>query len=122
MTQVVQVRVEWDGSLDEMGDRIVTYGEQVLDAVRRIAEYFEPVLESYAKQNAPWRDRTGNARQSLHTFTRNLAEEAVALYLAHGMDYGIWLEVRWSGKYAIIWPTLEAHLEAISAMLHEVFS
>jgi hypothetical protein len=28
------------------------------------------------------------------------------LILLHSMPYGIWLEVRWSGRYAIIGPTM----------------
>ena len=32
--------------------------------------------------------------------------EAFELLLAHSVYYGIWLEVRFSGRYAIIMPTI----------------
>ena len=113
--------VTWTG-VEDMQRNMEVYAGQVLEAILAVAEYFEPVLESYAKHNAPWTDRTGNARQTLNTVTEALAEEIVALYLQHGMDYGKWLEIRWAGRYAIIWATIEAHLDEIGSMLRRMFS
>lgn len=66
----------------------------------------EPKAESYARQNAPWTDRTGNARAGL--FAKHQATPMVEhrLVVYHTMPYGYWLEVRWSGRYAIIGPTI----------------
>jgi hypothetical protein len=65
----------------------------------------EPIGTSYARQNAPWRDRTGNARNGL--FARHISDplNSHTLVVYHSMPYGFWLEVRWSGRYAIIGPT-----------------
>ena len=115
------VRVQWSG-VDEMCRRMDAYADQVLSAIEQVATYFEQALEGYAKQNAPWTDRTSNARQGLHSFSQALGRETVALYLAHGMDYGIYLETRFQGRYAIIWPTIEAHLDEIGRMLRRVFA
>lgn len=61
----------------------------------------------YAKQNAPWTDDTGNARAGLFAKARPInGGESFELLLAGSVPYQIWLEVRWSGKYAIIMPTL----------------
>jgi hypothetical protein len=62
--------------------------------------------EQYAKENAPWEDQTGDARDGLtgqaqFTFTK------YKIILYHTVDYGIWLEIRWDGKFAIIMPTIE---------------
>lgn len=64
-------------------------------------------VESHAKSNAPWADRTGAARAGL---TSRVYEEGgeVVLELAHTVDYGVWLETIQSGRFAIIMPTLEA--------------
>lgn len=67
---------------------------------------FARKVEEYAKDNAPWDDRTGDARDGL----KAVGEQRLVTYtitLFHTVDYGIWLEVRWDGKYAIILPTLE---------------
>lgn len=75
-------------------------------AVDIVFDYFEAQASSYARENAPWVDRTGNARNGLaakHVATP-MVEHVLVIY--HTMPYGIWLEVRWSGRYAIIGPTM----------------
>ena len=68
--------------------------------------YFEPKMENYAKLNAEWTDRTGNARNGLAA--RSGADGKTRfIVLFHQVPYGIWLEVRFSGKYAIIMPTID---------------
>jgi hypothetical protein len=64
-------------------------------------------VEYYAQTNAPWHDRTGMARDGLNA---SVFEEDgnIVLELAHGVEYGYWLEVIQDGQYAIIMPTLEA--------------
>lgn len=63
-------------------------------------------IEAYAKDNAPWDDRTGDAREGLTAEAyHDGSKHGVVLY--HTVDYGIWLEIRWSGTYAIILPTIE---------------
>lgn len=112
--------VEWQG-VDQMMRRLTDYGNAVHQAVYSVAQYWQPVIETYAKENASWVDRSGNARQTLHAFVETLARNTVALYLAHGMDYGIWLEIANGGAYAIIWDTLSAHFEKIATMLKGIF-
>jgi hypothetical protein len=69
-------------------------------------DHMESVAETRMRDNAPWTDRTGNARNGLtakHEFTPMVKHELV---LFHTMPYGFWLEVRWNGRYAIIGPTM----------------
>ena len=69
-------------------------------------------IEEYMKANAPWQDRTGMARDGL---TAEYVEEGHKhmIYLYHTVDYGIWLEIRWNGRYAIIEPTVHEYSPAI---------
>lgn len=113
--------IEWSGD-KEMLQRLTTYGQNVKLAQHRVAEYFAPIVETEAKQNAPWTDRTGNARQGLHGFVEDLSASVVAITLAHGVSYGIFLELRNQGRYAIIMPTLEANYQPVYDMLKEIFS
>lgn len=113
-------RVTWEG-VDGIQAALDDYGRKIHQAAYDIADYFAPVLETYAKENAVWTDRTANARQTLRGWADELGNDAAVLYLAHGMEYGKWLELRWSGRYAILWPTIEAHLSEITAMLQQVF-
>lgn len=66
----------------------------------------EADAETYMRTNAKWTDNTGNARAGL--FATHQGEPMVIhrLVMYHTMPYGYWLEVRWSGKYAIIGPAM----------------
>ena len=70
-------------------------------------------IEQAAKSNAPWQDQTGQARQMLYT---EISSEGavVVVTLAHGVDYGYWLETIQSGAYAIIMPTLEEYADQVA--------
>lgn len=56
---------------------------------------------------APWHDRTGNARRNLHAWSTPFGA-VVYFYVAHGVPYGIQLELGYAGRYAVLWPTLRA--------------
>lgn len=113
--------VRWEG-FDNMQRRLNEYERRINQIIRQVAQYWQAVFESYAKENAPWQDQTGNARQSLHSFIEELSGDMVRLYLSHGVDYGIYLETKYAGRYAIIWPTIQRHIEPIRQMLQGIFS
>lgn len=75
-------------------------------AVDLVFDRYEAEAETYARTQAPWTDRTGNARAGL--FAQHEADHMVKheLIIYGTMPYTFWLEVRWSGKYAIIGPTM----------------
>ena len=62
--------------------------------------------EAYMKLNRPWTDRTGMAKTMLNTKVSQPNENTIRLTLAHGVDYGIWLELAHEKNYAIIAPTV----------------
>lgn len=61
-------------------------------------------MEAFARANAPWTDRTGDARGGLAGEAFADAGQ-VGAAIVHSVDYGIWLENRWENRYAIIGPT-----------------
>ena len=63
---------------------------------------------AYAKANAPWQDRTGDARRGLDVGVESDGD-SIILQLYHTVDYGLWLEVIENGQYAIIMPTLQGY-------------
>lgn len=48
-------------------------------------------LKGYAMVNAPWKDRTGHARQTIHSGVEDEGDRLI-LYLSHGKEYGTYLE------------------------------
>jgi hypothetical protein len=64
-------------------------------------------VQDYMKQHAPWTDRTGQARRSLNTSVGR-TNTGYRITLAHGVDYGIWLELAHEKRFAIIEPTIQS--------------
>ena len=64
-------------------------------------------LEDSAKMNRPWTDRTGHAKQRLHAGVQEIPDKGFKLSLAHGVDYGIWLELAHEKRFAIIDKTIK---------------
>lgn len=72
-------------------------------------------LSGYAKLNAPWKDRTGHTRQSIHSGVDRNGSKFV-LYLSHGQAHGGYLEkgtgihgpkrrsIKPVNKKALYWP------------------
>lgn len=93
--------------------------ERIIRGIQAAAHYTAPLAESHMRENAPWTDRTGNARNGLraHVVTGGTK---TAIVLHHSVPYGVFLEVRWGGKYAVIEPTIHAmvptFIKAISVM------
>lgn len=63
-------------------------------------------MEAYAKQHRPWKDQTGNARQRLKG-SWSKEGSSYKIQIAHGVSYGVWLEVKNERRYAILKPTVE---------------
>lgn len=74
-------------------------------AIRLFANTAASKLEDSAKENRPWTDRTSSARLRMKgkAFKVN---NGYKLELAHGVNYGVWLELANEGKYAIIDKTI----------------
>lgn len=100
-----------------MGKRSVFEFDSLSPAMKRLLPAIDAAVDiafdvaeaqaaSYARDNAPWVDRTSNARNGLMAKHNAVPMVKHTLVIYHTMPYGIWLEVRWSGRYAIIGPTM----------------
>lgn len=75
-------------------------------AIRMLAEQGALQLQNSARENRKWTDRTGHARQRLTGYVGKIPE-GYRITLAHGVDYGIWLELANEKRFAIIPQTIE---------------
>lgn len=75
-------------------------------AIRMYAEQGALKLQNFAKENRKWTDRTGHARQRLNGSVGRISN-GYRITLAHGVDYGIWLELAHEKKYSIIPQAIE---------------
>jgi len=76
--------------------------------------------EQIAKDNAPWKDRTGDARKLLKGKVIDDGDN-LGFALIHRVEYGKHLETANSGKYAILKPTIEALRAGFFATASQVF-
>ena len=106
MARAASFSMHWEGDLTEQ--RVQQIGPRIKRAMVAAANRTAPQAESYMRSNAPWTDRTGNARNGLRAQVV-VDTNSVAIVLHHSVPYGIWLEVRWSGRYAIIEPTIQQY-------------
>lgn len=61
--------------------------------------------QNYMRENAPWTDRTGNARGGLFAqYVNDGDSHTIVMY--HTMPYGVYLEFKDGGRYKIIEPAL----------------
>lgn len=96
--------ISWD--LGELSGNLNGVDSQVRKAMVAATEYIAPQAESWAKSNAKWTDQTGNARNGLTGRASRPTDNSAIVTIAHSVPYGIWLEVRWAGRYRIIEPTV----------------
>lgn len=77
-------------------------------AIRMYSETAALKLQNYMRDNAPWTDRTGDARKRL-TGTVYKVSNGYQIILSHGVNYGIWLELAHEKRFAIIQPTIQVN-------------
>lgn len=101
---VANKSISWDDSA--VVSKLKTFNAKADRFLTAATAYHATKATKYARANAPWTDQTTNARNGL--FAR--AERDVPSYriiVGHSVPYGAWLEVRWSGRYQIIRPTID---------------
>lgn len=81
------------------------HGLVVYHVIKQIIDNNFIGMENYARQSAPWTDRTGDARRSIASVDDS-TKDIIRYWLKIDVDYGIWLEVSNQGKYRILVPTM----------------
>jgi len=95
-------------SLNEIFANLDRWHAEKIAGVEAVGRNISAKAEGQAKRDRPWKDRTSNARQGLHGGTGWDSATAFIIYLAHSVDYGPYLELANSGKYAVIEKTLNS--------------
>lgn len=98
-------------NLGEMSERLKTQLQVLGQATGQ-------KIQEYAQENAPWTDRTGDARQRLK-YNSEINENGLTISILHQMEYGIYLELCNNEKYAILKNSRDAMLpEFLDAVKH----
>ena len=73
-------------------------------------------MKSYAQANAPWTDRTGNARGGLD-YDCKWEGTTLDISVFHTVDYGIWLEIAHAQRFAILQDARNSQVETFKNMI-----
>lgn len=90
-----------------------SYEEYVIQVVFEMLRQRAPEITAWMKANAPWTDRTGNARRSLIAEAMAaVGQKVLALELRYGprggeVEYAKYLEYSHAGRYSIIAPAID---------------
>lgn len=79
-------------------------------------------LQSYMMQHRPWTDRTGQAKATLNARVSKPSAHIIRITLAHGVSYGIWLELAHGKKYAIVKPTIDSQAQKTFQQFNNLIS
>lgn len=113
---------EWQVSPEQAFNAMTNqYVQDIRAAIAGVLLRFEPEVESWLKNNAPWTDRTGNLRQSMWAEFQQFALD-LALVFDYGLDYGVFLELGNSGAYAVTGPALDYFAPRIWAEIERLFA
>jgi len=126
---------------------IERYGQRALVAVHAVATYWGQRCQDDARRNAPWEDRTGNARSGLFFAVDGFGmppitgfvptpaqaqmtdvtvergrKDLLIVCLGHTCFYGRFLELSMGGRYAIVMSTIERNLPELESMLRTLLA
>lgn len=137
--------IQWITPPENLARNIEDYGQRVLIAVHAVAVYIGQEMANQGRLNAPWEDRSGNARSGLFyavdgfdletivgqvppdaaqlntdSVTVSGSREELIIAFSHTVFYGKFLELSNGGRYAIIMSTIQQHLPQLETMLNDL--
>lgn len=111
--------IQWTNTI-QITQNMSRYGDAIKDAMLAIGEYNAPRMEADAKHEANWQDHTGHARGTLNAQVWQTDNgDVTIIQLSHGVFYGIFLEVRNQGRYAIVIPMMQRYYPIVWKMVEE---
>lgn len=116
--------VKWKG-MDELKTKVGSMPNATGRILTAITQYHAASARGKMKANAGWIDRTGNARNGLDAQAfgpagRKTGEYGIVLY--GQVEYQIYLETKFDGRYAIILPTLQIEGTEMMKTVADLFS
>lgn len=110
-------RILWTNPPEHLAAKVAALGPAFAGALGVVGATVAFAGEARAKADAPWTNRTGAARAGLHG-TSAVDGTSLEVVLAHGVDYGVWLELANQGRYAVIPGTLQVMSADLENQLH----
>jgi len=103
------VKIDASELLEGLASMSIRLADKIENAMQSVAAD----MESDAKRDAPWTDRTGNARRTMEGFVLTDEDNNPLIGIAGHMSYSPDLELRHGRRYAILVPTVERYIPNI---------
>ena len=138
--------IVWVRPPSALAQDFADYGNRVEAALYAAANAWGQHIQDQARANAPWTDRTANARTGLFyavdglgmgevvgdisaaakalmkdTSVESAGRNEIIIVLAHTVFYGKFLELSRGGQNAIIMSTIEANLPALEQLIRRAY-
>jgi len=68
----------------------------------------QSLVVAYAKGNHPYTDRTSNLTKSIAPGRVTVGRNSINGEVVANMEYAAYVERRWGGRYAYLWPAMKA--------------
>lgn len=114
MPTIMEFRAE---GLQELLAKTEGLAEAAEAAMRIAAGEIAGYLEGYAKEHHPWQRRSGDTQGTTQGTEKQLAPYIFEVILSAGMGYDLFLELCRAGKWAWLWPAIEANESRICEIL-----
>lgn len=116
---MARVRVHYEDR--ELHSGLREYKRHVDEMLGVIMDYYAARGVAKMKADAPWTDRTGAARAGLFTVVEHPGQGHYTIVYSHSVHYGFWLEVKFSGRDAVVRPTILKEGRALMEDLRRYF-
>lgn len=115
----LQLKIE---GLEAVVKKLQGISPRIKKALLADARNVSKQMETWAKNNAPWTDRTGLARANLKAHVSFDNTDTLMMSLSHHMYYGVFLELCNAGKYAILESAINQYAPVLIDDLHHIIA
>ena len=112
------IRVDFSTDIESAVRSLTDVGHAAHGTLLEIGDMLAWEAELRAKLEAPWQDRTGNARRTLDGWCRadEADEDTIYVGLSGHMEYSPVLELGHDGRYAVIFPVISEIAQRLKNM------
>ena len=105
----------------EFNDKIKTFNKTMQAELKVVGSTISKNMQTYAKANHPWTNRTYSAQNKLKGEYK-ATENELDISIAHGVDYGYYLETRadFDGKYQILEKARDSEINNFKGMIRNL--
>ena len=106
----------------EVAQNLERFDQTVQAQLQVVGSTISGNMESYAKANHAWKNRSSSAQNQLKGDFK-VTDNELDIFIGHGVDYGYWLEKRkdFNGKYQILEKARDSEVNNFKNMLRNMF-